>query len=266
MGKASSSKKVARAASTGGGRTARGARPWGWYLSMGLVAVLGVAIIVVSRNDRQEVVSGARKAKPALGDHWHAAYGVYLCDKFAPPIPEPQPLPGLHTHGDEVIHIEPNRVAETGSNATLGNWAKANNLTLTSSRVKSPGTETFTNGGKCGAKPGFVTVEVDDKVVKGDPRRIRLKDGQRIVIAFVPRDTEIPDLPPTALANLQKNMGTGAQPPTSIPVPAPGAVPPGTPEGSTTVPGASTPPASDAPATSTPAPPAGGQPSTTVAR
>src|SRR5437764_1360996 len=49
MGKASSSKKVARAASTGGGRTARGRTPWGWYSSIFLVVVVGTLLIVVSR-------------------------------------------------------------------------------------------------------------------------------------------------------------------------------------------------------------------------
>ncbi|MBW3615885.1 MAG: hypothetical protein KY439_11355 [Actinobacteria bacterium] len=80
MGRASSSKKVSRAASTGGGRTARGAKPWLWYAVMGLVVALGVAGIVTSRQERRsELASGESLTPPAVGrDHWHAAYGIYL--------------------------------------------------------------------------------------------------------------------------------------------------------------------------------------------
>ena len=78
MGRASSSKKVSRAAGTGGGRTARGATPWVWYLAMGLVVVLGLAGIFQSRQERRaELASGKDLTPPAAGrDHWHAAYGI----------------------------------------------------------------------------------------------------------------------------------------------------------------------------------------------
>ena len=42
MGKASSSKKVARAAGTGGGRTSRGRTPWMYYGIIALVVILGI--------------------------------------------------------------------------------------------------------------------------------------------------------------------------------------------------------------------------------
>ena len=44
MGKASSAKKVARAARTGGGRTRRGTTSWVWPGLMALVVVIGLSL------------------------------------------------------------------------------------------------------------------------------------------------------------------------------------------------------------------------------
>lgn len=262
MGKASSAKKVARAASTGGGRTKRGDRPWGWYSAMALVSILGTLLIVTSREDHQRLAAVGRRDQPRVGiDHWHAAFGIYLCDKYAPPVPEPNPLPGLHTHGDEVIHIEPGRPGEAGKNATLGTWAKANGVTLTPTRLKASSGKAYANGDKCGAKAGRVTVRVGERVIKGDPRSVRLRDGQQITMAFVPAGTKIPPLPASALAELQKNRAQPSQPSVSIPVsiPPPGETPPGeTPPGGTP---ASAPPDSTAPPGSTAPPPSSAPPS-----
>ena len=54
MGKASSNKKVLRAASTGGGRTSRGSTPWGWYSVVAVAVVLGTVGIVFSRQQTQD--------------------------------------------------------------------------------------------------------------------------------------------------------------------------------------------------------------------
>ena len=128
MGKASSSKKVARAAVTGGGSTKRGARPWGWYTAMGLVAVLGMAGVVSSRAERQTALNPIKAEKPRppepsrrfAGDHWHAAYGVYLCDRWLPAIRSDRDPQGIHTHNDGVIHIHPFNRQAAGRRATLG--------------------------------------------------------------------------------------------------------------------------------------------------
>ena len=51
MGKASSSKKVSRVARTGGGRTNRRSRvSWGFPLLMGIVVLVGVLGVWLSRD------------------------------------------------------------------------------------------------------------------------------------------------------------------------------------------------------------------------
>src|SRR5688500_3304374 len=109
MGRASSGKKVARAASTGGGRTARGRQPWAWYAGIMAVILLGSFLIVTSRQERQDRLAAGGEISPSAAkrDHWHAAYGVYLCDTFQPPLTNERDPLGIHTHGDGVIHIHP---------------------------------------------------------------------------------------------------------------------------------------------------------------
>src|SRR5437867_7898846 len=115
MGKASAAKKVARAARTGGGRTARGRGSWGFPAAIALVVVLGTAGVVYSRDQHPgkalPSASSADNSPPRAGvDHWHAAYGVDICGKFLSPITNTTDPIGIHTHGDGVIHTHPFRL------------------------------------------------------------------------------------------------------------------------------------------------------------
>src|SRR5688500_8951767 len=98
-------KKVTRAAMTGGGRTSRGTTSWIYWVVMTLVVVLGTAAIVVSRDERRdEIAASDSLTRPKVGeDHWHAAYGIFICDKFVSPFTEQRDPEGIHTHSDGVI-------------------------------------------------------------------------------------------------------------------------------------------------------------------
>ncbi len=230
MGKASSSKKVARAASTGGGRTSRGARPWGWYLTMGMVAVMGTLAIVSSRNERQASSNPLKSEKPRppasdkgfAGDHWHAAYGLYICDSFLGPIESDRDPQGIHTHNDGVIHIHPFTRAVSGRKATFGVFTRAVGITITEDKLEVPGDKTYNNGDKCGKKTGKVQVFLNGEERAGDPRKIRLRDRDLLVIAFAPEGAEFPKKPPSEgnLDNLNDVPGSpGLTVPSSVPVP-----------------------------------------------
>ena len=177
MGKASSSKKVARAASTSGGRTAGGRTPWAYYLAIVAVIVLGTAMVYASRHHRLTSINSVGATAPVAGqDHWHVAYGVYLCTnatsgEFIPPIPDTSDPDGIHTHGDGVIHIHPYVNSAAGKNAVLGEFTKTVGITLNAADLKIPGfAATSANkafGGhdykdtdSCGGKPGRVQVQV----------------------------------------------------------------------------------------------------------
>ncbi|HUP87690.1 MAG TPA: hypothetical protein VM143_18705 [Acidimicrobiales bacterium] len=205
MGRASSSKKVARAASTGGGRTTRGSRPLAWYAAVVLVVLLGVSGIVFSRQERRDelAVGKGSSAPVANRDHWHAAYGVYLCDKFAPPITDTRDPKGIHTHGDGIVHIHPFVRSAAGRNATLAVFADATGLELSDDHVQEPGGKDHKSGEtKCGGKTGVVQVKVNQKVITENVDKFKLSDGDLVTIAFAPKGAEIP--PPPSAADLAR--------------------------------------------------------------
>ena len=142
---------VARAGATGGGRTYRGQAPVRWYMSLVLICLLGVALIVYSRYERQHPVS---TGQPTIGTHWYAALSVDICGKQSSLAANPtsKPTPGITTDGAGVITVAPARKADAGSNATLGRFVQTyHGLKLSSSELKLPGTTTYRNGGTCPA-------------------------------------------------------------------------------------------------------------------
>ena len=126
MGKASSSKKVARAARAGGRSAANKQRNLLFPGVIGGIMLLGVALVAFAANDRK----AEDDVPPVLGDHWHAAVGFYICGEFQPNLPEFESRVGIHTHGDGVIHIHPSSAGGAGENATLGAFLEGAGVTL----------------------------------------------------------------------------------------------------------------------------------------
>lgn len=212
MGRASSSKKVARAARTGGGRTYTAQRPIGWYSAMAIVVILGLLVLVISVQDRKQQVAAEQtkvapfeqgsEEKPA-GDHWHTAYGVYACDEFLPFLEDPGRDPdGIHTHGDGVIHVHPFTRRSAGENAVLEVYEELMGIKFDADRIEYDG-KTFKNGDDCDGEEGVVRFLVNGKEVKGDPSDYKYEDRDVIIVAFTPEDKKIPALPwADALDNL----------------------------------------------------------------
>lgn len=119
MGKASSAKKVARAARAGGRVSSGQSRSLLFPGVIALVVILGVALVVYAREDRRDDDLGG---VPQLGDHIHQAIGVYACGEFLPDMPEFDSNVGIHTHADGVIHIHPYSQLGVGANSTLGRY------------------------------------------------------------------------------------------------------------------------------------------------
>jgi hypothetical protein len=256
MGKASSSKKVARAARTGGGRTRRGSSSWLWPSLMAVIVVVGTAGVVYSREQRQPdtsrpLASGAGRQ----GDHWHAAIGYYICGTFAPNISEAADPLGIHTHDDGVVHTHPFTSRSAGTNARLGLYFETANVKVTTDELEIPG-QTKKNGQECDGKPAKVQVKVwqsrdpsdEGTIFVGDPNDIRLGNNQLITVAFVPEGTDIPR--PPSEANLDKLTDLGPQPTTTLPAEGEATTVP--PEGATTT--APAPPPDQATTTPPPAP------------
>lgn len=259
MGKASSAKKVARAARTGGGRTRRGSTSWLFPSLMAVVVVLGTAGIVYSRDQRQpDNTRPLAAATGRAGDHWHAAIGYYICGAFAPNPPDTGQDPlGVHSHGDGVVHIHPFSAQSSGKRAVLGIYFDSTNLTVTSSKIQVPGVDARNNGDKCGDQAAQVRTKVWDsrnpsdqgRIVTGNPRDIHPTDGMLITIAFEPDGVDIPR-PPSAdqLDKLTDVDPTGGSTTTTVPGP-PTTTVAGDPTASTTTSPSSTTPSSSTPST-----------------
>lgn len=258
MAKPSSTRKVAKVARTGGGRTTgRGQTSWFFPTLLTCVAVLGVFLIGFSRSQRQPDLTPPRVGS----DHWHSAIGFDICGTFAPSIPDngEDPL-GIHTHGDGVVHTHPFSSQAAGARARLGHYFDTLDITVTEDRIEIPGAEPKENGDRCGDREGSIQVKVwetrapddDGEIFEGDPGDIRLGNNQLITIAFVPDGTEIRKPPSEPQLDNLTDLGPTAA--TTIPVPttAPGetTLPPG--DATTTLPPGATIP--ETPGTSTSVP------------
>lgn len=225
MGKASSAKKVARAARTGGGRTRRGTTSWVWPSLMALVVILGTAGIVYSRDQRQPDNTRPLAASAGrAGDHWHAAIGFYICGSFVPDLPEGEDPLGIHSHGDNIVHIHPFGSSAAGKRATLEIFFDSVGADVSDDKIELPGQDTKRNGDKCENGEGVIRTKVWDsrdasdrgRIVEGDPSNLRPQDNQLITIAFGPENQDIPR-PPS-----EKNLDAltdvpGATTTTSVP-------------------------------------------------
>jgi hypothetical protein len=226
MGKASSNKKVARAAKAGGSRArAAGERNIVFPASLALVVVLGTLLVLYARDNR---AATALEPPIAFEDHWHSAYGIYVCDEFLPDLPEftaPQ-NGGNHTHGDGLIHVHPFSSARAGENATLTNWfldagaVLGGGDELSETTLGVPGGDAYVEGEtECqgveeDAEAPIVQVAVWDSAIRAlegdDPDRVVTEDfdsirfdsdGSAYTIAYAPEGAELP--PPPSLEALR---------------------------------------------------------------
>ena len=228
MGKASSTKKVQRAARAGG-RVSSG-QPRGLLFPgiIALIVVLGVSLVVYARNDRLDEDLGG---VPQLEDHIHQAFGVNVCGEWKLNLPEFESQVGIHTHGDGVLHIHPFSQLGVGVNATLGRFMEnardegGIDVEISDSKLDYLDEEIEEGKTKCEGvdDPQLVVAywpKASDpsalpELKTGDFNDVRLEDdGGAITIFYGDPDDEIP-LPPSAadLAALGAADGTGAVPP-----------------------------------------------------
>jgi hypothetical protein len=233
-----------------------------------VVVVAGIGVAIAARDDTPDQVTSPSSAAPeaspvgsdmspdsgvmeapAVGDHWHAAFGIYVCGTWLPKIEdakeatetgadgteqlisEEYALTGVHTHGDGIIHYHPFSSAATGDRATLGVFLDVYDIGLTDTRLTVPNAggrpSEFAAGDTCnGDEMEIQIVQWDSYLDTGegvsiaaDPSAARIThDGMVFVIAVVPEGMPVPmplwapDLPALGAVD----MGNA---PTTIPSP-----------------------------------------------
>jgi len=127
--------------------------------------------------DAVEPTSGADVAPVANQDHWHASFGVYVCDTFVAGIEDVRAdTAGIHSHQDDLVHIHPWIEGYAGANAVVQVFADQVSLFVWGADAPE------------GSTPEIVTTDL------GATRF--LEDRQRFVLAFAP-DGVVPPQPPS---------------------------------------------------------------------
>ncbi|MGC8627879.1 MAG: hypothetical protein ACP5VR_10090 [Acidimicrobiales bacterium] len=207
MGKASSAKKVARAAGIGGSRAYGSQPPWMYYAGLLLLVLLGVIGVVNAREFRSGQINKNGNSPPTVGQSppWYEGYAVEACGKLLPPIKTNRDPFGITTHGDGIIYISPTVKSAAGSNATLGKFANSVGMLLNAAEIQVPGQKLYTDGETCEGKAGHVYVmtwaspaepasdgTLQDKKGPEDTCNpdcasgVLLEDDQLVTIAFLP--------------------------------------------------------------------------------
>jgi hypothetical protein len=225
MGKASSTKKVQRAARAGGRVSSGQPRSLLFPGVLTAIVVLGISLVVYARNDRlQDDLGGI----PQLQDHIHQAFGVNVCGEWKADIPEFESPVGIHTHGDGVLHIHPFSQLGVGKNATLDRYFKnarddgGLDVAVSDDKVDYLDEDIEEGKTKCEGVDDPVwrmaywadasDAAAPPEVTTGDFGEKRLtKDGAAITLFYGDPDADIPQ-PPSA-ANLAA-LGAADGPPT----------------------------------------------------
>ncbi len=164
MATSSSAKKVAKLASRGKGKKVRFQGGTVFPAVVLVLVVLLLALIVYARQSRPSDGAGS----PKVGEHWHAAYGMKVCDVTLPKLAgdlegtDAFNLIGVHSHGDGVIHYHPYSSKSTGNRAKLGVFLNIYDVDLTDSALKLPAAQ---GGEEFSIKDGKLVVKQNGKEI-----------------------------------------------------------------------------------------------------
>jgi hypothetical protein len=216
----SSTKKAAKLAQKGKGRKVRFQGGTVFPAVVAAVLILGLATIAYAR----QTLEPADESPPTIQDHWHAAYGFYLCDQWyqlAGNLEDPSEFgysqfnrTGIHSHDDGVMHWHPFTSVSVGENAVLGVFLETYGVTLTNDtltfpagNVLGPSDEYVEGETKCNGEDAELSVVAWDSYSdsQGDGKRYIANmdrihidnDGMVFGIFFTPRNTDQP-MPPWA--------------------------------------------------------------------
>ena len=159
---------------------------------------------------------------PTIDDHWHHAYGFYLCDRWVTldgdaeerdsngrPTNVAYMRTGVHSHDDGLIHWHPFSSASYGDRARLGVFLDVYDVRLTDDLLEFPPSqqsgarfaedETTCDGdtAELSVRVGSIDPDADVSLVDDGFTDLRLdRDAMTIAIVFAPSGVD-PGRPPS---------------------------------------------------------------------
>lgn len=188
----SSTKKAAKLAKSGQGKKVRFQGGTLFPVVVTVVIVLGLALVVYARQSRPSVdASGA----PQVSDHWHHAYGFYLCDSWFRLEGDAEQegsenfnayrRTGVHSHDDGLIHWHPFTSAAVGSNARLGVFFDTYGVELTNSKL------TFPENQEAAIREQFAAADPPNEELVTRENVLEWEDGDQCTIDGEQQDAEL---------------------------------------------------------------------------
>jgi hypothetical protein len=203
MGKASSSTKVARAARAGSSTKGTERRALGFPLAIAVTVLLGTSLVLYARGNRSEAI------EPRVGDHWHAAYGIWNCDAFLPPLSDAgADASGIHTHADGIMHIHPFNSGAAGSRATTGKFFETTGVSVSNDRIELADGTVLDEEAGCDGEPARLEAarwpaddpDADPEIFTSDFDDINFREDREVITIGLVKDGEElarPDTVPT---------------------------------------------------------------------
>jgi hypothetical protein len=201
-----------------------------WIVATLVIVLAFTAVLVLTVADRQSNSAGANEApkyatSSQAGDHWHTYLGVNVCGEWLDPPPQFEAVydnsniqPGIHSHGDGLIHTHPYVASEAGTNATVGKFFSYGGWSISADSIdlggansthpqwpgpaSAPTKTKWSAGETCpfGQYKGEkiqMTWYVDGEQQTGNPADHNQKNGETIAVYFLPKGAEKP-FPPDA--------------------------------------------------------------------
>lgn len=193
--------------------------------AIGVAVAVGVAFcgLVAERSDAAGIAAaGIRQDGPTNSDHWHAAFGVYLCDRYLPAYDgsnDPDDS-GIHTHDDGLIHIHPFTREATRTGATLGAFFRTHGYVLRTGLLVVPtatGTSRHRDGERCpDGRVGNARLvqfggpkDAGGRLLKGRDGTPRLWQDQELALVFAPPGVKIPRPPSVRILHSPPDVDGG---------------------------------------------------------
>ena len=165
MAKSTTGRWVSRVGASGGGKAYKKTRPGNFYGALTVIVVLGLVATVFARYEYQHPAKNPAGIAPKIGTTWFAALSIQACGKNLPYLASDTSLKaqGMYALTDGVLKISPVSAADSGNNATLGQFGNEYpGLVISTTQMNIPkdvlGTAnpltSYTNGKSCPSGKG----------------------------------------------------------------------------------------------------------------